>query len=61
MFRGYESATEGDAFIIAFHSAQEAAHFACHVQVALQAAQWPQELLEHEQVRVRQAKVGKLD
>ncbi|KAG2436828.1 hypothetical protein HXX76_006350 [Chlamydomonas incerta] len=43
---GYESATEGDSFIIAFASTTDAAQFALRLQVALLSeASWPQELL----------------
>ncbi len=44
---GYESQTEGDSFIIAFHSAEDALLFSTDVQQALMDASWPQELLEH--------------
>ncbi len=38
--------TEGDAFIIAFHSPQDAVRFATQVQLALlEAGEWPNELL----------------
>jgi class 3 adenylate cyclase len=30
---GYESATEGDSFIIAFHTPRDALHFALEMQV----------------------------
>ena len=44
-FNAYESATEGDSFIIAFHSAADAVAYAAAVQIALLIAPWPQELL----------------
>eukprot|EP00198_Chlamydomonas_reinhardtii_P003881 XP_001693217.1 predicted protein [Chlamydomonas reinhardtii] len=45
-FGAYESATEGDSFILAFASATDAAQFALGLQRALLAARWPEELLE---------------
>ncbi|KAG2493662.1 hypothetical protein HYH03_008176 [Edaphochlamys debaryana] len=45
--RGYESATEGDAFILAFHTAEDAAHYAVDAQVLLAEAPWPEEMLSH--------------
>jgi class 3 adenylate cyclase len=44
---GYESATEGDSFILAFHSAKDAVLFSMELQQALLAAAWPAELLSH--------------
>jgi hypothetical protein len=41
--RGYESATEGDSFILAF----DALAYAVAAQKALLEADWPQELLDH--------------
>ncbi|KAL6750965.1 hypothetical protein V8C86DRAFT_758443 [Haematococcus lacustris] len=43
--RGYESATEGDAFLCAFHSPLDAVLFCLKLQDALLHATWPQELL----------------
>jgi class 3 adenylate cyclase len=43
---GYESATEGDSFIIAFHSPAAAIAFAAAAQKALLTAAWPQQLLD---------------
>jgi class 3 adenylate cyclase len=45
--RGYESATEGDSFILAFHSPSDALAYAAAAQKALLKADWPQELLDH--------------
>lgn len=50
-FGGYESQTEGDSFIIAFHTADDAVHFALEVQTALLQEPWPPELLAHEKCR----------
>ncbi|KXZ48733.1 hypothetical protein GPECTOR_25g317 [Gonium pectorale] len=47
LHRGYESATEGDAFILAFHSAEDAALYAVAAQERLVAAPWPEEMLSH--------------
>ncbi|KAG2444465.1 hypothetical protein HXX76_001217 [Chlamydomonas incerta] len=44
---GYESATEGDAFILAFHTAEDAAAYAVAAQVMLMEAAWPDEMLTH--------------
>jgi class 3 adenylate cyclase len=44
--RGYESATEGDSFILAFHSPSDALAYAVAAQKALLAAEWRQELLD---------------
>ncbi|PNH09354.1 Adenylate cyclase [Tetrabaena socialis] len=44
---GYEVFTEGDAFAVAFHGPDSALDFAVELQVALLAADWPQELLDH--------------
>lgn len=45
---GYESATEGDAFILAFWRPDDAFGFALDAQAALLAAEWPEQLLAHE-------------
>ncbi|GIL48312.1 hypothetical protein Vafri_4593 [Volvox africanus] len=42
---GYESATEGDSFILAFHRPDRALGFALAAQEALLAADWPPDLL----------------
>jgi class 3 adenylate cyclase len=42
---GYESATEGDSFILAFHSPSDALAYAVEAQQCLLAADWPQDLL----------------
>ncbi|KAG2496412.1 hypothetical protein HYH03_005638 [Edaphochlamys debaryana] len=47
-FGGYECHTEGDSFVLAFHSAVEAAAFALELQVVLLDLSWPQALLDHE-------------
>jgi class 3 adenylate cyclase len=44
--RGYESATEGDSFILAFHSPKDALEYAVEAQQALLTANWPQQLLD---------------
>ncbi|KAG2497707.1 hypothetical protein HYH03_004444 [Edaphochlamys debaryana] len=44
-YRGYESATEGDSFILAFATPAAAASFAMALQQALLEAEWPAELL----------------
>lgn len=44
---GYESATEGDSFIAAFHSPTDALAFSTALQLALRNAHWPQGLLDH--------------
>ncbi|KAG2483423.1 hypothetical protein HYH03_017679 [Edaphochlamys debaryana] len=44
---GYESAVEGDSFVIAFASPAKAAAFASAAQVALLGCPWPPELLAH--------------
>ncbi|GFR40892.1 hypothetical protein Agub_g1545, partial [Astrephomene gubernaculifera] len=44
--RGFESATEGDAFIAAFDSPLAALAFACDLQVVMLRLEWPEELLE---------------
>ncbi|KAG1672360.1 hypothetical protein FOA52_010978 [Chlamydomonas sp. UWO 241] len=46
-YHGTESATEGDAFIMAFHTATDAVSFCLAVQEQLMAAEWPAELLAH--------------
>ncbi|GIL86420.1 hypothetical protein Vretimale_11650 [Volvox reticuliferus] len=48
---GYESATEGDSFILAFHGPMDAARFAILAQSALLELPWPQQLLAHEDGR----------
>ncbi|GLI65577.1 hypothetical protein VaNZ11_009149 [Volvox africanus] len=42
---GYESATEGDSFILAFHSAEDAVACAMRIQMDLLTAKWPPDLL----------------
>ncbi|GFR47100.1 hypothetical protein Agub_g8676 [Astrephomene gubernaculifera] len=46
-YRGYESATEGDSFILAFHTAADCTRFALRTQEALLNLDWPPELLEN--------------
>jgi hypothetical protein len=43
---GYESATEGDSFILAFHSVDDAVSYAVDAQHALLSAEWPRQLLD---------------
>ncbi|GIL79822.1 hypothetical protein Vretifemale_9103 [Volvox reticuliferus] len=43
---GYESATEGDSFLLAFHCPEDALLFAMESQVALLECAWPIELLD---------------
>ncbi|KXZ56419.1 hypothetical protein GPECTOR_1g373 [Gonium pectorale] len=45
--RGYESATEGDSFIVAFHRPVDAVLFAVEIQQALLDAPWPSALVWH--------------
>lgn len=45
---GYESNTEGDSFLLAFHRASDAASFGTSLQLELLAVPWPQELLNFE-------------
>ncbi|GLI70646.1 hypothetical protein VaNZ11_015578, partial [Volvox africanus] len=44
---GYESATEGDSFILAFLTARQAVAFAMELQAQLLVQAWPEMLLEH--------------
>jgi class 3 adenylate cyclase len=56
-YGGYESSTEGDSFIVAFHNAFDALSFARTVQLELLKVTWPHELMERspcEPVWVRQ-------
>ena len=46
-YNGYEVTTEGDALVLAFHSAAEAIHFCFEVQMDLLQTSWPRELLRH--------------
>eukprot|EP00198_Chlamydomonas_reinhardtii_P005062 XP_001694398.1 predicted protein [Chlamydomonas reinhardtii] len=46
-FNGYESATEGDSFLLAFHNPVDAAKFALTAQVQLMDVMWPPEVLAH--------------
>ncbi|GFR40991.1 hypothetical protein Agub_g1656, partial [Astrephomene gubernaculifera] len=45
---GYESANEGDSFVLAFHTPHEAVLFALKAQQQLLLAAWPELLLKHE-------------
>ncbi|PNH04997.1 Cycloartenol synthase [Tetrabaena socialis] len=44
---GYESATEGDSFVVAFADPTSACTFAAACQLALLEQEWPHELLQH--------------
>lgn len=44
--RGYESGTEGDAFILAFWSPTDAVRFSMSAQQRLLGSDWPQQLLD---------------
>jgi len=44
---GWESHTEGDSLVVAFHEVFDAVAFALHFQQRLLTAHWPYELLEH--------------
>ncbi|KAG1668672.1 hypothetical protein FOA52_001280 [Chlamydomonas sp. UWO 241] len=46
-FHGYEQATEGDSFLLAFHTPIDALGFAVQLQAGLLAADWEPELLAH--------------
>ncbi|GFH17596.1 guanylate cyclase domain-containing protein, partial [Haematococcus lacustris] len=52
--RGYECCTEGDSFILAFHTPNDAARFAVAAQAALVLAPWPQQLYELEPVAMHE-------
>jgi hypothetical protein len=53
---GYESATEGDSFILAFHSPSDALAYAIEAQQCLLAAAWPHDLLtDFEEARAVEA------
>jgi Amt family ammonium transporter len=45
--QGYEITTEGDAFVMAFHTCQDAINFCFDVQIQLLQTGWPAELLAH--------------
>ncbi|KXZ46830.1 hypothetical protein GPECTOR_40g564 [Gonium pectorale] len=45
---GYESATEGDSFILAFKSVKQAVAFALELQALLLVQPWPESLLQEE-------------
>ncbi len=45
-YHGYESATEGDAFIMGFHTADDALQFATDLQQSLITQPWPAEVLQ---------------
>ncbi|KAG2499152.1 hypothetical protein HYH03_002734 [Edaphochlamys debaryana] len=47
-YSGYESATEGDSFILAFHTPLDALLFAVEAQQALLDAPWPSALVHHD-------------
>lgn len=44
---GYEVTTEGDAFLVAWHTPNDAVRWCMTVQLALLKLDWPPELLEH--------------
>jgi class 3 adenylate cyclase len=44
---GYEVKTEGDAFLVSFHSAEDAVHFALLLQLEMMSIEWPEELFSH--------------
>ncbi|KAG1660559.1 hypothetical protein FOA52_002003 [Chlamydomonas sp. UWO 241] len=46
-FHGYEQATEGDSFLLAFHTPTDALRFAVQLQAGLLSADWEPELLAH--------------
>ncbi|KAG1651095.1 hypothetical protein FOA52_009209, partial [Chlamydomonas sp. UWO 241] len=46
-FHGYEQATEGDSFLLAFHTPSDALGFAVQLQTGLLSADWDPELLAH--------------
>ena len=46
-FYGYEVATEGDAFVLAFHEPLDAVGWCLYTQKELLAASWPEALLTH--------------
>ncbi|KAG1660556.1 hypothetical protein FOA52_002000 [Chlamydomonas sp. UWO 241] len=46
-FHGYEQATEGDSFLLAFHTPTDALGFAVQLQAGLLSADWEPELLAH--------------
>jgi class 3 adenylate cyclase len=59
---GYESATEGDSFILAFHSPSDALAYAIEAQQCLLAASWPHELLDKcEEARITDVIMYALD
>ncbi|KAG1678409.1 hypothetical protein FOA52_015176 [Chlamydomonas sp. UWO 241] len=46
-WNGYEQATEGDSFLLAFHNPSDALGFAMQLQTSLLEAAWEPELLQH--------------
>ncbi len=54
---GYESATEGDSFIMGFHTATDALSFATDLQHSLLTQSWPAEVLNFELAKPVWAKV----
>mmetsp|Transcript_39544 Transcript_39544/g.88481 ORF Transcript_39544/g.88481 Transcript_39544/m.88481 type:complete len:718 (-) Transcript_39544:152-2305(-) len=55
---GWELATEGDAFLLAFHDVYDAVSFALTFQNELMDQEWPSELLEDEDALLEFAKLG---
>ncbi|GIM12082.1 hypothetical protein Vretimale_15512 [Volvox reticuliferus] len=55
LHKGYESATEGDAFILSFFSAADAIAFALRAQAALLYQPWPEELFHQDPCRPQYA------
>ena len=52
---GYEVATEGDAFVLAFHCPLDAVAWCLSVQHALLSADWPEALFGHQAAAIRLA------
>jgi adenylate cyclase len=57
-FGGYEIATEGDAFQIAFPTVAQAVHFCLETQYRLLDTKWPRELLRLPQCREERSASG---
>ena len=50
---GYEIATEGDSFLLAFHDPSDAVEWAVTTQQALLSAAWPRVLERHDNTCIR--------